>query len=145
MLSRRELIAAGVAGSLAAAPAEFHEAESLAQEADREGQREVAGAVRGISSSLDRAFNSNLLSYGIVSRIRELMQQHFRATGKFPDFIDVGYDVFLELYDWHVRHRQQLLVSRAADGRYTIQFMFTTMVLRQEVDPGYLGVPYDKG
>ena len=42
MLSRRELIAAGVAGSLAPVPAEAAETESRAQEADREGQREIA-------------------------------------------------------------------------------------------------------
>jgi hypothetical protein len=36
------------------------------------------------------------------------------------------------------------MVTRAPDGRYWLQFMFTSMVLRQEVDPNHIGIPYDK-
>lgn len=145
MLSRRELFAAGVAGTLTAAPVAAEDVESLAQEANREGQKEIAGSIRAVSSTLDRAFLSNDLSFGSITKIRDLMQQHFRSTSRFPDYIDIGFSVFVELYDWHVRHGQQLLVARAVDGRYTIQFMFTTMVLRHEVDQGFIGVPYEKG
>jgi hypothetical protein len=93
---------------------------------------------------LRNALLSNSVAYGNVSKIRQIMEVFFRANTKFPDFIDIGISVFMDLYDWHVKNRQQLMVTRAPDGRYWLQFMFTSMVLRQEVDPNHIGIPYDK-
>ena len=59
--------------------------------------------------------------------------------------IEVGLGVFMDLYDWHVKNRQQLVVQRAPDGRYWMQFMFTSLVLRPETEANYIGIPYDKG
>lgn len=50
----------------------------------------------------------------------------------------------LHVYDWHVRNRQAIIATRQADNCYTIQFMFTTLVLRFENDVNFVGVPYDK-
>ena len=144
MLSRREIIAAGVAGSLSARPAAAEPLEVEEQQADRDGQLLIAKQIAGIGSTLDRAFFSNSLAFGPIAKLREQMTQHFRGAQKFPDFMDVGVGVFMELYDWHVRYRQQLVVTRNADGRYWMQFMFTTLVLRPEVDPTFIGIPYDK-
>lgn len=142
MLSRRELIAAGMAGGVAV-PA--HAAETRdGQEADREGQREIARRIVDVDRTLTQALLTNTLGFGAAGRLREQMQQFFRSNLKFPDFIDVGMSVFMELYDWHVRNQQQLLVQRGPDGRYWMQFMFTTLVLRGEVEPGHIGIPYDK-
>ena len=41
-------------------------------------------------------------------------QVWIRATGKFPEFWDVGISVFLEIYDWHIRERQPIQISRIA-------------------------------
>jgi hypothetical protein len=51
----------------------------------------------------------------------------------------------MDVYDWHVKNRQQLVVTRGPDGRYWLQFMFTTLIMRGEQDPNYIGIPYDKG
>jgi hypothetical protein len=58
--------------------------------------------------------------------------------------MEVGTAVFFDMYDWHVKHRQQLAVTRQSDGRYAMQFMFTFLVLRPDQDVNYIGYPYDK-
>lgn len=149
MLSRRELLASGVVGSMAGrvASSETGVSGPVAEEqaADRDGQREISRAVSSVESALRSSFLSSSLSFGAVATLRQQMEIFFRAGQKFPDFIDVGMRVFLEIYDWHIKHQQQLVVTRAADGRYLMQFMFTTLVLRGEQDQGYIGLPYDKG
>jgi hypothetical protein len=145
MLSRRELLTAGVAGSLTAPASAAAPLTSEEQPADRDGQRDIARAILEVESILEHAFRSPSLSHGVVAKVRLAMEQFLRANAKFPDFIDIGHSVFMELYDWHVKNRQQLMVTRQADGRYTMQFMFTTMILRVEQDPAYVGLPYDKG
>ena len=52
--------------------------------------------------------------------------------------------MFIDLYDWHVKYQQPLNVTRQPDGRYLMQFMFSTLLLRPEQDSGYIGYPYDK-
>ncbi len=146
MLSRRELLTGSVAGGLGGTPASLAAASraELEQQADREGQREIARSVAQVESALRSAFLTNSLAHGTVAKIREQMEQFFRSNAKFPDFIDVGIGVFVELYDWHVKNRQQVVVTRAPDGRYWMQFMFTNMVLRPEVDRAFIGIAYDK-
>ncbi|HXG90424.1 MAG TPA: hypothetical protein VNJ02_19020 [Vicinamibacterales bacterium] len=149
MLSRRELLTAGVAGGLAApiaaTPADAAPAEVEQPQADREGQREIAKQIANIEGVLRNAHLTSSLSHGFVGKVREQMTIFLRGNQKFPDFIEIGNAVFMDLYDWHVKNRQQLMVTRQADGRYTMQFMFTTMIMRVEQDPAYVGTPYDKG
>lgn len=149
MLSRRELITAGAAGPLAAGlPAPFSERASPESEAtlqsEREGQREIARSILQVESTLRGALLTNTLAHGFIGKIRAQMEQFFRASNKFPDYIEVGVAVFMDVYDWHVRHRQPLVVTRGPDGRYWLQFMFSTLILRGEVDPAHVGIPYDK-
>lgn len=145
MLSRRELITAGVAGGLSPVPAATASSSTVQQEPTREGQREIARQVGQVEDVLRQAYLSSSLSHGFVPKIRALMEQFLRANSKFPDFFEIGPSVFMDLYDWHVKNRQQLVVTRQADGRYTMQFMFSQMILRPEQDPGYVGYPFDKG
>lgn len=143
MLSRRELLTAGVGGSLASTAAPSAAAPEE-QQADRDGQREIARSITTVEQTLRNAYLTSSLSHGFVVKLRNYMEQHFRASSKFPDFMDIGLAVFMDLYDWHVKNRQQLVVTRGVDGRYNMQFMFTTLVLRGEQDPNYIGIPYDK-
>jgi hypothetical protein len=69
---------------------------------------------------------------------------HIRSAGKFPDFLEIGVDVFYQVYDWHVRHNQQIQITRVAEQRFAIQWMFTQLILRWEQDPKYIGVPFDR-
>ena len=144
MLSRRELITAGVAGGLAPTPAAAGPVANEEQQADRDGQREIAREIRDLAGIVRSALLTNSLAHGTVSKVREQMHVFLRSNQKFPDFIEIGMGVFMDLYDWHVKNRQQLVVTRGADGRYWMQFMFTNMVLRPETDQNFIGIPFDK-
>jgi hypothetical protein len=52
-------------------------------------------------------------------------------------------NVWDNLYDWHIRYQQPLNVARLPDGRYAMVFSFTTILLRPEHMPDYVGLPYD--
>ena len=69
---------------------------------------------------------------------------YLKTSGKFPEFCDIGTSVFFEVYDWHVRHQQQIQITRMADQRMMIQFLFTQLILRWENESNYIGTPFDK-
>jgi hypothetical protein len=140
MLTRREVLAGGVVGSLAGDAVDA----APEQQADRDGQRDIERAITRVGQTLDRALTTVTLSVGFVGALRKNFEGFIKSNGKFPDFCDVGLAVFYEIYDWHVRNRQQIIVVRQADNRYTIQFMFTTLLLKHENEPNYIGYPYDK-
>jgi hypothetical protein len=137
MLSRREVLAGGVVGGLAGAPDGSEE-----QQADREGQRQIERAINSVDSTVRAAFPP--INANPVSTLRKVFETFVKSHGKFPDFCDIGLGVFYDIYDWHIRNRQQIIVIRQQDNRYTIQFMFTTLMVRFENEPNYVGVPYDK-
>ena len=142
MLSRRELFTAGLAGGLgsgASAPA----ATAVEQESTREGQREIARAINQVEDAIRQGLQPTL-SYGLVGKVRSQVEIFLRAHSKFPDYFEIGPGVFTELYDWHVKYQQPLNVTRLADGRYTMQFMFSTLILRPDQDPSFIGNPYDR-
>lgn len=142
MLSRRDVIAGGVVGSLAGASATPAEAEQPEQ--TTAVLRQMEDHLEQLRGAFDRAFNTVSLSVGPIGRLREVFEQFLRANGKFPDFCEIGARVFYDVYDWHIRNRLQLVVLRQADNRYTIQFMFTTLVLKFENQVDFIGYPYDK-
>ena len=142
MLSRRELITGGVAGTVASRHAEYAPAAQSRDEIDL--LRDISRQIGGVESTLSRAMFSNAVVFGLASKVRGQMEVFFRSNQKFPDFIDVGYNVFMDIYDWHIKNRQQLVVTRGVDSRYWMQFMFTTIILRAEQDLNYIGIPYDK-
>jgi hypothetical protein len=145
MLSRRELLSAGVAGGLTSSPEPVAAAaREQSSGAELALLREIEDGVQDIGSALDRALLSNTVTFGMVAKVRFQMEVFFRTTQKFPDFLEVGLAVFLEIYDWHIKHRQQLVITRGPDARYWMQFMFTTIILRGEHDQNYIGIPYDK-
>lgn len=144
MLSRRELITAGVAGGVAARADVPPSHSTEAQPGEREALLQIGRSVDTVNGSLQRGLLSNSLAFGFVGKLRDSMELFFKGNAKFPDFIDVGFDVFMDIYDWHIKNRQQLVVTRGIDNRYWMQFMFTTLLLRQEVDASYIGPPYDK-
>ena len=76
--------------------------------------------------------------------MREQMQTFLRANLKFPDFIEVGSDVWQRVYDWHVRFQQPISLGRTAEGRYTILLQATTVVMRPDMASGFIGLGYDR-
>ena len=144
MLSRRELFTAGIAAGGIGAGAPASATTGVEQDTTREGQREIARAINQVEDAIRQGLQPTL-SYGLVGKVRSQMEIFLRAHSKFPDYFEIGPGVFTELYDWHVKHRQQLNVTRLSDGRYTMQFMFSTLILRTDQDPSFVGNPYDRG
>jgi hypothetical protein len=79
-----------------------------------------------------------------IPYLRCRFMAHLKSAGKFPDYCEVGKQYFDEVYDWHVRHMQPIQMTRTAENQMVIQFMFTQLVLRSEMDETYCGQPYDK-
>jgi hypothetical protein len=119
-------------------------ADAEEQSADKEGQRQIEKAIQSLESTLNRAANAVSLSMGPIGILRRNFELFIKSNSHFPDFCDIGIGVFYDVYDWHVRNRQQIIVVRQPDNRYTIQFMFTTLILRFENEPNFIGIPYDK-
>ncbi|MEZ5419354.1 MAG: hypothetical protein R2708_18725 [Vicinamibacterales bacterium] len=135
-MTRREWLEGGVLGAALGAeqpPAVEREQVARMVQALQRLALEATNANRGCSTG----------ECGTATKIRDAFTLFFRSNQKFPDYLDVGVDVFYELYDWHVRNRQALNVTRLPDGRYGLGFMFTRLVLRPDVVPEFIGVPYD--
>ena len=136
MLDRRELLTLG--GILGVAAPANGEGVAAGQNNDA-GMREVANEVRTLRQLIERQE-----SFGELDAIRTKLFDHLRANGKFPDFLDVGITVWLQVHDWHIRMHQPLSLSRDTNGRYTMEFGFTTLVLRQDSVVTFIGIPYDQ-
>ena len=109
MLSRRDLITAGVVGGVTPA---VTTAEPVQQAPDREGQREISRRIGEVQEVLKTQFQTSSVSYGFIAKLRADMEQFLRANLKFPDFIEIGNAVFMDVYDWHIKNRQQLTATR---------------------------------
>ena len=144
MVHRRAVITGTVLGGALSALTESVEAagpQSAAQ--DRLVQdrllEEIARAVRSVRDEIERQH-----AFGEIAAVREQLRTFLRANGKFPDFIEVGSDVWQQAYDWHVRFQQPIALGRtAAEGRYTILLLATNIVMRPDMVPGFIGVPFD--
>jgi hypothetical protein len=149
MISRREVVTAGVLGTLAGSTADLSAEASTAK---AEAAQDTGGIVRALDDieqeleTLNGSINStSRVTSGYLGTIRERFTTHLRAAGKFPEFMEIGVEPFYEVYDWHVRHQQQIQITRISDQRFAIQWMFTQLILRWEQDPKYLGIPFDRG
>ena len=141
MLERRSIIggglAASVAGLLGGAPAE-------AAQRDRAGDDDVAGAIDRVRALLERQFDSCELGPCVhIAAIRQQQRAFLKAAQKYPDYIEVGLDVWDAVYDWHVKHQQAIQTARTADGRYMMGFMFTNLLLRPEQPGNYVSFGFD--
>lgn len=148
MFTRRQVVTHGTVGAIAAAamPASA-EAATLTPAPQDNGAdvvRELKVFESIVKSSLASGLETNSLAYGYVPRLRDAFTTFLKANQKFPDFCEIGVGVFYDLYDWHVKNVQALQVGRMADNRLTIRFMYTTMIVRLEVDAGYIGTPTDR-
>jgi hypothetical protein len=78
-----------------------------------------------------------------IDAIRQEQRRFMKGSNKFPDFIDIGIDIWERLIDWHVKYQQRLTISRMADGRYSMPFFVTTLVLRPDMSGSYMSLGYD--
>jgi hypothetical protein len=146
MVHRRAVITGTVLGGALSALTESVEAAGPQSAQDRQDRlvqdrllEEIAKAVRSVRDEIER---QNL--FGEIAAVRDPLRTFLRANGKFPDFIEVGSDVWQQVYDWHVRFQQPIALGRtAAEGRYTILLLATNIVMRPDMAPGFIGVPFD--
>jgi hypothetical protein len=137
------MVTAGVLGSLAGAPAPVEAAQSN-DAILKEGMKGIKDEIESVGNALERGLVGPSVAAGAISRVRDRYTTHLRATGKFPDFMEIGASIFYDVYDWHIRYTQQIQITRISEQRFAIQFMFTQLVVRWEQDPNFLGVPYDR-
>ena len=142
MISRREVVTGGVLGTLATGAAEASQSQSDAQLSA--SVKSLEDKLNELKQSVDQGLRGNSMNYGNVGQVKNAIQKYAKVSGKFPDWCEVGLDVFYDVYDWHVRHQQQIQITRIAEQRVAIQFMFTQLILRWENVETYVGTPYDR-
>jgi hypothetical protein len=134
-MQRRNLVGGGM---LAGAAALLGDAKPAAGKQDDDNGA-TARAIESLKASLDR----QLAVSPELERIRDQQRVFLKSNHKFPDFIEVGIDVWENVYDWHVRHQQPLTAARTADGRYVMTVMFTMLILRPDQATNYVGYGFD--
>ncbi|HZT77625.1 MAG TPA: hypothetical protein VFA27_13320 [Vicinamibacterales bacterium] len=105
---------------------------------DRAALEEIGGALRDLKKSYEAQQD-----FHEIAGVRDRLTEYVRSQMKYPDFLDIGTAVWNGVYDWHVRNVQPIVMARDPQGRYTLQFMATTLVLRPDLVPNYIGTPYD--
>jgi hypothetical protein len=147
MVTRREVVTAGALGALSTAAGAEAGTRTEAQNSDREAAEaltRIHNEVSKIREILDDGLRGPSVGFGIPGAARRQFELFIRANQKYPDYCEVGLQAFTELYDWHVRYRQPIEITRV-DNRTALRFMFTWMVLVPNQDPVYIGIPYDRG
>jgi hypothetical protein len=139
MIDRRQLLTVGgLLGALA--PAEEAAASGMGQISDRQAS-DLVSALKNISSAIGQVAAQQ--SFDAILPVRSRQVDYLKANSKFPDFIDVSADVWMAVYDWHVRLQQPLTIGRDGSGRYTLLLGFTLLVLRPDVAANFISTPYD--
>jgi len=141
MVNRRSMIAGtALGGALSAlvSPVEAADSPQATDVADRVVQ-EVARAVQAVRDEVARQ-----TSFWELAPVRDQTRAFLRANGKFPDFIEVGSDVWQQVYDWHVRFQQPITLGRTAEGRYSLLLIATNVIMRTDLPPGFVGTAYDR-
>jgi hypothetical protein len=152
MISRREVVTAGMLGTLAGSTGDLS-AEARVERATLEAAQDDAGIIRAlnqINNEMQRlngvvVSTSRVTAGDFLGEIRQRFTTYLRAAGKFPDFLEIGIDPFYEVYDWHIRHQQQIQITRISEQRFSIQWMFTQLIVRFEVESKFIGIPFDRG
>jgi hypothetical protein len=141
-MTRREVVTGGiVAGAFGAGAGEERVA---AQAQQRDSDQKVASLLTEIRDELKRGRDCNANSCPEIERVRSEQRTFLKGHNKFPDFVEVGADIWDRLCDWHVEYQIPLQVSRTAESRYAMPFYQTLVVLRADVANNYLGQGYDK-
>jgi len=136
MISRRDLLASGVGAGAVMAPHDV--GASPLQSDDARYFNEMIVELREIRRAV------SIDGTQAITNIRAAQRTYLKNSGRFPEFIDVGYDVFQSVVDWLVAVRQPVTISRLGDGRYTVALFASTIVLRPDFPDNYVGQGYDK-
>ena len=136
MIARRELLASTVLSGVLGR--DSNEAAPEPQASDR-AVDDIVKTLKDLHGAL-----AAQQSFADILPLRQRMIEYLRANAKFPDFIDVGVEVWFAVYDWHIRHLQEMKIGRDGSGRYTLAFQqTTTLVLRSDAEKRFISIPYD--
>jgi hypothetical protein len=140
MFQRRELMGGWLVAGIASLMATNAEAAPAAADGDEETAIAVNRFREVYERQLEQVYDARWKG---VIKVRQQQRTWLLATRKYPDFIEIGLDVWDNVYDWHVVYQQPMSVQRLADGRYGMVFMFTTLLLRTDLNPEFVGYPFD--
>ena len=140
MVQRRDLMGGGLVAGLASLMATSAAAAPAAADNDDETANAVNRFREVYERQLEQVYDARWKG---VTKVRQQQRTWLLATRKYPDFIEIGLDVWDNVYDWHVAYQQALSVQRLADGRYGMAFMFTTLLLRSDLNAEFVGYPFD--
>lgn len=142
MIPRRQLVSGGLLGGvLAALDADV----SAATPVTAPGAEASDAVVRDIATAINRLRTDVLeqRQFAEIAQVRDAQKTFLRANGKFPDFIEVGSDIWLQIHDWHVRWQQPMTLGRDQSGRYTIQLLGTAVIMKLDAAANFIGLPFD--
>jgi hypothetical protein len=144
-MNRRIAIRSGLLGGLGtAAMASPSEAAAAPPEvAGQDPDPRVAGALQEIVTTLRRDSENRTAHWRVVRQVQEQQRTFLKASHRYPEFVEVGPRAWESLVEWHVREQQTLNVTRVADGRYVMSFMFSNVVLRPDLDDNYVSFGFD--
>jgi hypothetical protein len=144
MMNRRDMLAAGLLGSVAPAGGGASETQDPGDVIVRDGFKSLDTSIDEFKNTVDSALRGNSMNTGGVALVKNELMRYLKQNGRFPEYIDIGAGIFFDIYDWHIRQQQQIQITRLADQRMTIQFMFTQLVLRWENVENYVSQAYDR-
>lgn len=145
MIPRRNLLTGGALGSLLALFPGSVDAEAAADAALAQPQRLPDRGAEQIAEAIGelRTEVHNQRVFTEIAAIRDAQKQFLRVNSKFPDYVEVGSDVWFAVHDWHIRWQQPLTLGRDALGRYTIVLNQTTIIMRPDTAGNFVSLPYD--
>ena len=138
MVERRDVIGGGLVAGLSAAFGGPAAAQGRPDSSDDAATLRVVDAIDKLRQSLEHEHESS-----DVVQIRAQQHTFLKANQKFPDYIDVGIDVWDRLHDWHVRTRQPMTIVRTTDGHYGMVLTVTTLILQPQQVGSYISWGYD--
>ena len=148
MIDRRQLLYSTTAGLLAlggsaatAAAGDAAAGEPAAQSS--RDMSDLAKAVENMSGDLANAIKE-WREFPEIARLRRVQKDYLITHARMPDVIEVGVNVWFDVYDWHIKWQQPLAMARDANNRRTITLFETAIVLQIDQPPNFVGVPYEK-
>jgi hypothetical protein len=144
MLTRRDVMTGSLFGTLATGASAAPDEQPRDAAEMEKGLTAIKDELERIREVLDDGLVGPSLSHGRVGKVRGALEQYLKTNGRFPDYLEIGMTVFMDVYDWHVRYQQPLQLNRTTDNRIVIRFMLTQLIVRHEQDGNFVGPPYDR-
>jgi hypothetical protein len=145
MIPRRDVLSGSLVGGLLGTIVAPAPAEGAQSTTDAEALDKIVKALGGLQQEIRQQHDaSQMFASDALSALRAQMRPYLRARRRFPPYFDVGYDIWVGVYDWLVVTHQPIVVTTLKDGRYTLKVMLTTIILRSDVDGNYISAPYEE-